>query len=99
MGRDGSGELALPGLRDRGRRGCAIDRQTLEQFGRRLVGRILGHQLATEGHSEQRWGQYGRRIGNASRFALAAIGILREHRIGREKVLLNPAFIDLLKRD
>ena len=30
---------------------------------------------------------------------LAAIGILREQKIGREKVFLNPAFIDLLKRD
>lgn len=31
--------------------------------------------------------------------ALAAIGILREHKIGREKIFLNPAFIDLLKQD
>jgi hypothetical protein len=30
---------------------------------------------------------------------LAAIGILREHKIGREKIFLNPAFIDLLTRD
>ena len=30
---------------------------------------------------------------------LAAIGILREQKVGREKVFLNPAFIDLLKRD
>jgi len=30
---------------------------------------------------------------------LAAIGILREHRMGREKIFVNPAFIDLLKRD
>ncbi len=30
---------------------------------------------------------------------LTAIGILREHKMGREKVFLNPAFIDLLKRD
>lgn len=30
---------------------------------------------------------------------LAAIGILREHKIEREKVFNNPAFIDLLKRD
>jgi Fic family protein len=30
---------------------------------------------------------------------LAAIGILREHKIGREKIFLNPAFIELLKRD
>jgi len=30
---------------------------------------------------------------------LADIGILREHKIGREKIFLNPAFIDLLKRD
>lgn len=30
---------------------------------------------------------------------LTAIGILREHKVGREKVFLNPAFIDLLKRD
>jgi Fic family protein len=30
---------------------------------------------------------------------LSAIGILREHKIGREKIFLNPAFIDLLKRD
>lgn len=29
---------------------------------------------------------------------LAAIGILREHKIGREKVFVNPAFIELLKR-
>jgi Fic family protein len=31
--------------------------------------------------------------------ALAAIGILREHKVGREKLFLNPAFIDLLKQD
>lgn len=31
--------------------------------------------------------------------ALADIGVLREHKVGREKVFLNPAFIDLLKRD
>jgi Fic family protein len=31
--------------------------------------------------------------------ALADIGVLREHKMGREKVFLNPAFIDLLKRD
>ncbi len=30
---------------------------------------------------------------------LAAIGILREHKVGREKIFLNPAFMDLLKRD
>ena len=30
---------------------------------------------------------------------LADIGVLREHKMGREKVFLNPAFIDLLKRD
>jgi Fic family protein len=30
---------------------------------------------------------------------LAAIGILYEYKIGREKIFLNPAFIDLLKRD
>ena len=30
---------------------------------------------------------------------LTAIGILREHKLGREKIFLNPAFIDLLKRD
>ena len=30
---------------------------------------------------------------------LADIGILREHKIGREKIFLNPAFIALLKRD
>ena len=30
---------------------------------------------------------------------LAAIGILREHKMGREKIFLNLAFIDLLKRD
>lgn len=30
---------------------------------------------------------------------LVAIGILREHKLGREKVFLNPAFIQLLKRD
>jgi Fic family protein len=30
---------------------------------------------------------------------LAAIGILREHQVGREKIFLNPAFIELLKRD
>lgn len=30
--------------------------------------------------------------------ALAAIGILREHQMGREKVFLNPAFVDLLRR-
>jgi Fic family protein len=31
--------------------------------------------------------------------ALTAIGVLREHKVGREKIFLNPAFIDLLKRD
>lgn len=30
---------------------------------------------------------------------LTGIGILREHKVGREKIFLNPAFIDLLKRD
>jgi Fic family protein len=30
---------------------------------------------------------------------LTAIGILREHKIGREKVFVNPGFIDLLKCD
>lgn len=30
---------------------------------------------------------------------LADIGVLREHKVGREKIFLNPAFIDLLKRD
>jgi Fic family protein len=30
---------------------------------------------------------------------LTEIGILREHKVGREKVFLNPAFIELLKRD
>jgi Fic family protein len=30
---------------------------------------------------------------------LTAIGILREHKMGREKIFLNPAFMDLLKRD
>jgi len=30
---------------------------------------------------------------------LAAIGIVREHKMGREKIFLNPALIDLLKRD
>ena len=30
---------------------------------------------------------------------LTSIGILKEHKIGREKIFLNPAFIDLLKRD
>ncbi len=30
---------------------------------------------------------------------LTAIGILREHKMGREKIFQNPAFIDLLKRD
>ena len=30
---------------------------------------------------------------------LAAIGILREHKVGREKLFLNPSFMDLLKRD
>jgi Fic family protein len=30
---------------------------------------------------------------------LTDIGILREHKVGREKVFLNPAFIELLKRD
>lgn len=30
---------------------------------------------------------------------LAAIGVLREHKLGREKIFLNPAFIELLKRD
>lgn len=31
--------------------------------------------------------------------ALTAIGVLREHKLGREKVFLNPALIELLKRD
>ncbi|QAZ39579.1 addiction module protein [Methylibium sp. Pch-M] len=30
---------------------------------------------------------------------LTEIGILREHKLGREKIFLNPAFVDLLKRD
>jgi len=30
---------------------------------------------------------------------LAAIGILREHKIGGEKIFLNPAFLDLQTRD
>ena len=30
---------------------------------------------------------------------LARIGILVEHKVGREKIFLNPAFIDLLKQD
>ena len=30
---------------------------------------------------------------------LAAIGVLREHRLGREKVFVNPALIELLTRD
>jgi Fic family protein len=30
---------------------------------------------------------------------LGDIGILREHKVGREKIFLNPAFLDLLKRD
>ncbi|URI10187.1 hypothetical protein MW290_14275 [Aquincola tertiaricarbonis] len=30
---------------------------------------------------------------------LATIGILLEHKIGREKIFLNPASIDLLKQD
>ena len=30
---------------------------------------------------------------------LTAIGILREHKLGREKIFLNPAFIELLKSD
>ena len=30
---------------------------------------------------------------------LTAIGILREHKMGRERIFLNPAFLDLLKRD
>jgi len=30
---------------------------------------------------------------------LADIGVLREHKIGREKIFLNPAFLDLLKQD
>ena len=30
---------------------------------------------------------------------LASIGVLREHKVGREKIFLNPAFIDLLKQD
>ncbi|WP_277592445.1 hypothetical protein [Roseateles saccharophilus] len=27
------------------------------------------------------------------------IGLLREHKLGREKIVLNPAFIELLKQD
>jgi hypothetical protein len=30
---------------------------------------------------------------------LVAIGILREHKLGREKLFLNPGFIELLKQD
>ncbi|KQW46695.1 MULTISPECIES: protein adenylyltransferase Fic [unclassified Roseateles] len=30
---------------------------------------------------------------------LADIGILREHKVGREKIFVNPAFVDLLKQD
>ncbi|RZJ04309.1 MAG: Fic family protein [Rubrivivax sp.] len=30
---------------------------------------------------------------------LAEIDVLREHKLGREKIFLNPAFIDLLKQD
>ena len=30
---------------------------------------------------------------------LTAIGILREHKLGRERIFLNPAFIELLKSD
>jgi Fic family protein len=30
---------------------------------------------------------------------LSSIGILREHKLGREKIFINPAFIDLLKRE
>ncbi|MCA0177053.1 MAG: Fic family protein [Proteobacteria bacterium] len=30
---------------------------------------------------------------------LAAVGILREHKVGREKVFVNPAFLNLLKQD
>jgi Fic family protein len=30
---------------------------------------------------------------------LVDVGILREHKLGREKLFLNPAFIDLLKRE
>ena len=33
------------------------------------------------------------------RYDVTAIGILREHKTGREKIFLNPAFMDLLKRD
>jgi len=30
---------------------------------------------------------------------LKDIGVLDEHKIGREKIFLNPAFLDLLKQD
>lgn len=30
---------------------------------------------------------------------LVGIGVLQEHRLGREKIFANPGFIDLLKRD
>jgi Fic family protein len=30
---------------------------------------------------------------------LAVIGVLQEHKVGREKIFLNPAFLDFLKRD
>ncbi|MFG6414459.1 hypothetical protein ACG02S_11180 [Roseateles sp. DC23W] len=30
---------------------------------------------------------------------LAAIGILHEHKVGREKLFLNPAFMELFKRE
>lgn len=30
---------------------------------------------------------------------LTAVGVLREHKVGREKIFLNPTFIELLKQD
>jgi Fic family protein len=44
-------------------------------------------------------GLAGRQTASVYLKELVAIGILREHKVGRAKVFLNPAFIDLLQRD
>lgn len=48
-----------------------------------LVEAGLGHRQTASVHLKQ----------------LVAIGILREHKLGREKLFLNPGFIELLKQD
>ena len=44
--------------------------------------------------------QPDRRLGHRSYLKqLATIGVLREHKVGREKLFLHPAFTDLPQRD